>query len=413
MNLSVVVLVTVFLLIAVRKIGHFTIKIWQSMTGGALIVVATQQISATNAVKAIDIDVMLFLLGMFIIGQALVASGYLYYVAYRLFGGLKSVQHLVMGILFGTAVGSALLMNDTLAIIGTPLVLRLAKEHNINSKLLLLALAYAITIGSVMSPIGNPQNFLIASQGGLTAPFQTYFQALAVPTLINLWLTYLVLRLVYRQEFTDDMPLTHNPVKLLDKNLAKLARASLFLLITLIALKIILVSWHSPIRIELSHIAIIAALPPVLFSSTRWQLLKSVDWSTLLFFAAMFVLMASVWQTGFMQQWINALHIDLTSVPAIMVLSATLSQLISNVPLVALYLPILANPDVQSLMALAAGSTIAGNFLILGAASNVIIIQNAEKHGETLGFFEFARVGIPLGFLNLLIYWLWFCYMYS
>ena len=64
-------------------------------------------------------------------------------------------------------------------------------------------------------------------------------------------------------------------------------------------------------------------------------------------------------------------------------------------------------------MALAAGSTIAGNFLILGAASNVIIIQNAEKQGGTLGFFEFARVGIPLGFLNLLVYWAWFYYMYS
>jgi Na+/H+ antiporter NhaD/arsenite permease-like protein len=256
--------------------------------------------------------------------------------------------------------------------------------------LLLLTLAYAITIGSVMSPIGNPQNFLIASQGGLPAPFQTYFQALAVPTLINLWLTYLMLQLVYRQEFTDGMPLTHNPVKLLDKKLAKLVRASLFLLITLITLKIILVNMHSPTRLELSHIAIIAALPPILFSSTRSHLLKSVDWSTLLFFAAMFVLLASVWQTGFMQQWVNELHIDLTSVPAIMVLSAAISLLISNVPLVALYMPILANPDAQSLMALAAGSTIAGNFLILGAASNVIIIQNAEKQGCTLGFFEFA-----------------------
>ncbi|MDD1637846.1 MAG: anion transporter, partial [Methylococcaceae bacterium] len=149
------------------------------------------------------------------------------------------------------------------------------------------------------------------------------------------------------------------------------------------------------------------------FSSIRLQILKSIDWSTLLFFAAMFVLMASVWQTGFIQQWVNELRIDLTSVSAIMILSATLSQLISNVPLVALYLPMLANPDAQSLMALAAGSTIAGNFLILGAASNVIIIQNAEKRGDTLGFFEFARVGISLGVLNLLIYWAWFCYMYS
>lgn len=170
---------------------------------------------------------------------------------------------------------------------------------------------------------------------------------------------------------------------------------------------------HNPIQVELSHIALIAALPPILLSATRWQLLKSVDWSTLLFFAAMFVLMASVWQSGFMQQWVKELSVNLASVPAIMIISATLSQLISNEPLVALYLPMLRNPDVQSLMALAVGSTIAGNLSILGAASNIIIIQKAEKRGDTLSLFEFARVGIPLGFLNLLIYWAWFRYMFS
>jgi len=303
---------------------------------------------------------------------------------------------------------SALLMNDTLAIIGTPLVLRLAREHNINSKLLLLTLAYAITIGSVMSPLGNPQNFLIASQGGLPAPFLTFFKALGIPTLINLAVTYLVLRLAYRQHFITAMPLTHNPVELLDKKLAKLAQASLFLLIGLITLNIILSAMHSTMQLKLSHIALIAALPPILFSTARLPLLKSLDWSTLLFFAAMFVLMSSVWQTGIMQQQVNELRIDLTTIPAIMLLSASLSQLISNVPLVALYLPMLTNPSPESLMALAAGSTIAGNLLILGAASNVIIIQHAEKHEATLGFFEFARVGIPLGFANLLIYWVWF-----
>ena len=58
-------------------------------------------------------------------------------------------------------------------------------------------------------------------------------------------------------------------------------------------------------------------------------------------------------------------------------------------------------------MALAAGSTIAGNLTILGAASNVIIIQNAEKHGETLTFFEFAKVGVPLTVLQIGVYWAW------
>jgi Na+/H+ antiporter NhaD/arsenite permease-like protein len=413
MNLSLAVLFIVFLLIAVRKIGRFTIKIWQSMAAGALIVLAAGEIGLRDALTAIDLDVMLFLLGMFIVGQTLVASGYLYYLAYRLFNRIRSAQQLLLGILFGAAFSSALLMNDTLAIVGTPLVLRLALEHKLSGKLFLLTLAYAITLGSVMSPIGNPQNLLIATHAELPAPFQTFFKALAVPTLINLAVTYLLLRWVYRDEFRNGLPLTHNPVGLLDPELAKLGRISLFLLIGLIIVKIILVGLHSPIQIKLSHIALIAALPPILLSPARLHLLKSLDWATLVFFAAMFVLTASVWQTGIMQQQVDDLAIDLTTVPAIMLLSASLSQLVSNVPLVALYLPMLTHTDAASLMALAAGSTVAGNFLILGAASNVIIIQHAEKHEATLGFFEFARIGIPLGFINLLIYWAWLSYWYN
>jgi Na+/H+ antiporter NhaD/arsenite permease-like protein len=413
MNLSLAVLFIVFLLIAVRKIGRFTIKIWQSMAAGALIVLAAGEIGLRDALTAIDLDVMLFLLGMFIVGQTLVASGYLYYLAYRLFNRIRSAQQLLLGILFGAAFSSALLMNDTLAIVGTPLVLRLALEHKLSGKLFLLTLAYAITLGSVMSPIGNPQNLLIATHAELPAPFQTFFKALAVPTLINLAVTYLLLRWVYRDEFRNGLPLTHNPVGLLDPELAKLGRISLFLLIGLIIVKIILVGLQSPIQIKLSHIALIAALPPILLSPARLHLLKSLDWATLVFFAAMFVLTASVWQTGIMQQQVDDLAIDLTTVPAIMLLSASLSQLVSNVPLVALYLPMLTHTDAASLMALAAGSTVAGNFLILGAASNVIIIQHAEKHEATLGFFEFARIGIPLGFINLLIYWAWLSYWYN
>jgi len=89
--------------------------------------------------------------------------------------------------------------------------------------------------------------------------------------------------------------------------------------------------------------------------------------------------------------------------------SVVLSQLISNVPLVALYLPVLIQigASTKEMMALAAGSTIAGNFSILGAASNVIIIQNAEKgSGATLTFFEFVRIGTPLTVINVMVYWL-------
>jgi Na+/H+ antiporter NhaD/arsenite permease-like protein len=125
----------------------------------------------------------------------------------------------------------------------------------------------------------------------------------------------------------------------------------------------------------------------------------------------MFVLMQSVWDSGFFKTVINGMHVSLTSTGMILVISILLSQLISNVPLVALYLPMImhAGATTKGMMALVAGSTIAGNLSILGAASNVIIIQNAErKDGQTLTFLEFVRIGVPLTLVNALIYWLFF-----
>ena len=137
--------------------------------------------------------------------------------------------------------------------------------------------------------------------------------------------------------------------------------------------------------------------------------MKKIDWHTLIFFAAMFILMESVWKSNIFQSIIGSIHADITSTPVILSISVILSQLISNVPLVALYLPMLLNAGISTdgMMALAAGSTIAGNLFILGAASNVIIIQNAEKKtGETLTFWEFAKIGIPLTVINIAVYWL-------
>jgi len=120
------------------------------------------------------------------------------------------------------------------------------------------------------------------------------------------------------------------------------------------------------------------------------------------------VLMQAVWDTGYFQAWF-AMRSDLAAPATVLGGSVLLSQLVSNVPLVALYLPLLnlAGGGESAMLALAAGSTIAGNLLLLGAASNVIIVQNAEKRsGATLSFFEFARVGVPLTALNVAVYWL-------
>jgi Na+/H+ antiporter NhaD/arsenite permease-like protein len=405
MNLPLLILLTVFVVIAARKVGRIPVKIWQAMTAGAIAVLLTGQISPRDALRAIDWDVMAFLFGMFVIGEALILSGYLATVAYRGLRRVQSADGLVLTLLLGGGLASALLMNDTLAIVGTPLVLQLAREHRINPQLLLFALAIAVTTGSVLSPIGNPQNLLIAIGGPVPAPFVTFLQTLALPTFVNLFLAYMVLRVMWPQAFHAEV-LVHSVVPVSDFALARLARIALMLVISLIVLKILIVLLSIPLDFRLSYLALAAALPILLFSPRRLELVKRVDWPTLIFFMSMFVLMASVWQTGVLQHWTSRFHFDLTSISSILGLSLVLSQLISNVPLVALYLPLVSEAQgaVPAFLALAAGSTIAGNMLILGAASNVIIIQRAEQEGHTLGFWTFARIGIPLTTLQILVY---------
>ncbi len=408
--ISLIVLACVFILIAVRRLGNLRLQIWQIMALGAAAVLVTGQIGPLNALKAVNLDVLFFLFGMFIVGEALESSGYLSQLSYRVFSKARSLDTLVLSILFVMGLMSAFLMNDTLAIIGTPVVLLLAKRANTTPKILMLSLAFAITIGSVASPIGNPQNLLIAVNGEVSNPFLTFFRYLLVPTVINLVVAWAFLRLFYRRHF-DTPPIVHEQDPVRDEKLALLCKVSLGLLVTLILLKIGFVFTGTNVDFRLTHIALAAAFPIVAFSPDRLAIIRKIDWFTLVFFAAMFILMESVWDSGVVQSVLTGSNLELTSTPVILAVSILLSQFISNVPLVALYLPVLAKLGVTSagLMALAAGSTIAGNLSILGAASNVIIIQNAEKKfGETLTFFEFVKIGIPLTIVNAIVYWVFF-----
>lgn len=408
MIIPIIVLAIVFVLIATRRIGNIKLEIWQIMLLGAIVVLATGQISPANALLSINLDVILFLFGMFIVGEALAESGYLSHLAYRMFKRTKSPDQLLLTVLFGIGTASAFLMNDTLAIIGTPVILLLAKQCKLPPKLMLLALAFAVTIGSVTSPIGNPQNVLVAINGNVTNPFGTFFRFLLLPTVVNLFLVFILLRLFYKKDLQSCV-IEHSEEPVKDPKLALLSKLSLILIAVLVTAKIITVLLNIQVDFRLTYIALIPAVPIVVLSPRRVEVIKKIDWRTLIFFVTMFVLMESVWESGFFQSAIAGLNLNITSIVAILLVSTLLSQLISNVPLVALYLPMLMNAgaSTKELMALAAGSTVAGNLFILGAASNVIIIQNAEKKfGETITFLDFAKIGIILTTINLLVYWL-------
>ncbi|MDP3564235.1 MAG: SLC13 family permease, partial [Methanoregula sp.] len=292
-----------------------------------------------------------------------------------------------------------------IAIIGTPLVLSLASRFKLSPSLLLITLAVAITTGSVMSPIGNPQNLLIAQGSGMSAAFVTFGSYLLLPTLINLLIAFVILRLVYPEEFSDRQ-ITSESIRSCDKKVTLPVRCSLAIILILAAANIMASLLGTRMVISLPLIALGAAVPVILLYERRWTVLRGIDWATLVFFAAMFVLMESVWQTGFFQVFVDGSMVS--SVPMILGTSVLISQFISNVPFVALFQPMILQAGggtTAQLMALAAGSTIAGNLTILGAASNVIIIQNAEKQGKTISFIEFAKVGIPLTLLQLAVYW--------
>src|SRR3990167_3927048 len=203
MPVSVIILCIAFIAIALRQVISVIIPIWVIMAFGAVASIALQNTSALHALASIDPDVMLYLFGVFLIAQAMEESGYLAQLTNRLFARAKTGKQALFVIIFALGLSSALLMNDTIAIVGTPIIIQLCKVHKNLTKPLLFALAFAVTIGSTVTPIGNPQNLLIAIQGGLAEPFFAFIKALLIPTLLNLIVAYLFIYVIYRKRMNE------------------------------------------------------------------------------------------------------------------------------------------------------------------------------------------------------------------
>jgi len=399
--IAVWILAVVFILIVVRRVGKVRLPIWGIMTGGAVVALLFGTISIPNAFFAINFDVIFFLLGMFILGVALEKSGLLQRFSLKGLSLAKTKQAVLFWFIVLMACSGAFLMNDTVAIIGTPVALFCAARYKIPVKTMLFALCFAVTFGSCMTPIGNPQNLLVAMSGGVPFAFQSFALYLVVPSLVCLYIMYRILLLT--------IPDRKDPVEqrteqvIFDAALSRLSMISFGLVLVFILLRVILTFFG--IELPYVFISIAAVLPLVFFSRRRFELLREVNWSTLLFFVSMFVLMAAVWNTEFIQNILPAS--GLTSVPALFGVSVIVSQFISNVPFVALILPALEGTGVPLYMTVVAGCTAAGSLTILGAASTVIVLQRAEKSGETFSFMEFFKIGLPMTLLAGVVYVGW------
>jgi Na+/H+ antiporter NhaD/arsenite permease-like protein len=224
MPFSLVILLLVFTAIAIRRLSPIRIPIWLIMLAGAAIVLLTKQISIPAAIQSINWNIMGYLLGTFILGKALEMSGFLQRICYYTFRHIHSPCALLLSLFFIVGFASALLMNDTIAIMMTPMLIVIARHNKLPSQPLLLGLAYAVTIGSVMSPIGNPQNLLIAIQGHLSNPFLLFFSNLWFPTVINLLLGFAVIWFSFRRRL-QHQTLQWAPLPFHHENLTKLSKA--------------------------------------------------------------------------------------------------------------------------------------------------------------------------------------------
>jgi len=198
---------------------------------------------------------------------------------------------------------AAVLMNDTLALMGTPIMLSLARKMRISSKPLLIALAFSITIRSALTPMGNPRNLLIALASGMPAPVITFAHYLLLPTLANLLLTSFIMMWFFRGEFRSARKNFTQPVYL-EASLKesrvtdqKLAKQTLYLL-TLTVAGIVLINVFETIGFKtqfgISEVPLLGASTLLLLTNSRREILRKLDWSILVLFASLFVLMQAV-----------------------------------------------------------------------------------------------------------------------
>jgi len=192
--LTLIIFLFAYSLIVFRNILKINLPIWAIMLLASVALIALNVVTPQQAYLSVNYDVIVFLFSMFVIGAALKLSGILNYIIKLLISKSSKPEHILWFIVLGIGLMSGILMNDTLALIGTPIILELSRKLNIKPKILLLALAYTVTTGSVLTPIGNPQNLLIAIESGIKAPFITFLYYLTLPTIINLFLLYYILK---------------------------------------------------------------------------------------------------------------------------------------------------------------------------------------------------------------------------
>jgi Na+/H+ antiporter NhaD/arsenite permease-like protein len=279
----------------------------------------------------------------------------------------------------------------------TPLVLQLCQRLKRPAIPYLVGLATSSNIGSVATITGNPQNIIIGSLSQIS--YLRFAARLAPVAIIGLALNFVIVAIVYRKALAEagrDLPPT-----------VELARPRVHrgLLIKSVAVTLVTVGLFfagQPIAL----VALVAAGVLTLGRVRPEKVYQSIDWPLLVMFAGLFVVV-NAFEVNVVHTWRIERWRALLESPVVLVsgLSLVLSNLVSNVPAVLLFRPLMEVMPQKELawLALAMSSTLAGNLTVLGSVANLIVVENARRAGTELGFLEYLKVGIPLTALTTLV----------
>lgn len=355
---------------------------------GAVFMVAARVLSPADAGGAVNGDTLGLLLGTMILSAYLGEAGFFRWASGRILRAVSGPRALLWAVVFTSGVLSALLVNDTVCLMMTPLVLALVDGAELPPLPYLLALAFGANAGSVATLTGNPQNMIVGTLSGIS--YARFAAALALPAAASLVIVAAMLQLLFRR----DLP----RAKLAPRPRAEVALDRTLLGRALAATGLAMAGFLAGYPLAWTALFAAALLMAIAGRAPR-EALQRVDWPLLVFFAGLFVVVAGVARAGVASR-MHDLIVPLLGeggprqAVVFSAFSVVGSQLVSNVPFVILageWIPRLSEPRLLWL-ATALASTLAGNLTIIGSVANVIVLELAGSRAR-IGFWRFFAVG--------------------
>ena len=399
--IAVAIFAGTYLVIAIGKLpGYYLDRAGGALLGASLMV-GLGAVSLDEAYRAIDFNTIALLLGMMIVVANLRLSGFFRLVNNWIVTRAHHPVVLLTTIVLLAGSFSAFLVNDTICLVMTPLVLDLVTRLKRNPVPYLLAIPVASNIGSTATITGNPQNMIIGSLSHIS--YGAFAAALWPVAAFGLVLTVVLIALSYRREF-----LTRERLCAVDAGPAHHHGVLVFKSVLVTAAMVVLFFAGQPV-------AKVAVIGGALLLFTRRvkadKVYREIDWPLLVMFVGLFVVVAGLERsvlTPDLAAAVGRLHLD--TVPVLLVVTAGLSNLVSNVPAVLVLKPFVANlhDPQRAWLIIAMASTLAGNFTLVGSVANLIVAQRAQAQGVALGFWEYFKVGAPVTVLTIVIgaWWL-------